>query len=185
MRNSHKAFYIACLAVAGIMSPQNHTVSAQQPNELIKLLAGSQAPRNFKFCDADKSTRQCKGSKGLKAVGLGGAFLPLGLEVTSLRITSRSASKNNVKLVTKFQTEVNGIAPKCKDANGQYESVTKKLKFKGFYCNWLAIGNVIATFDMDIDRVDLAKKNFSGKYTLRLVGTGNMFGKGYFIAKAG
>lgn len=154
-------------------------------SNLVKLIGAKNNLRSFRFCDADKSTRQCKSAKGLKAVGLGGAFIPLGLEVKGFRISNRKSVGNNVQFTSKFNTEVNGIAPKCKDSVSTINVSSGKLEFKGFYCNWLAIGNVVARVKLEVDRVDVKRKTFSGKYTLRLVGTGNMFGKGYFTAKAG
>ena len=184
MRFISTMFLSAAILTTGFVSSK-----AQAPknasNELVKLLGSANGPRSFNFCDADKSTRRCKGAKGLKAGGLGGAFIPLGLEVKGFKIVGRNPAGNNVQIVSRFETEVNKVAPKCKDAEGTINASSDKLEFKGFYCNWLAIGNVVARITLDVDNVDARRKTFSGKYTLRLVGTGNMFGKGYFTAKGG
>lgn len=173
-----------CLLASGILPTHAQSVSKSKSKDLLKLIGSNKSPQTFKFCDANKATRQCKGTKGLKARGLGGAFIPLALEVKGFRITQRTISGGNAQIVSKFDTEVNKIPPKCKDANGILNASSGKLEFKGFFCNWLAIGNVITRVTLDIDNVDIERKTFSGKYTLRLVGTGNMFGRGHFVVKA-
>lgn len=183
-----KFVFTKCISIIllsmGIVSSHAQSTSGQKSNDVLKLIGSANSPRSFTFCDADKNARQCKNSKGLKAGGLGGAFIPLGLELKSFRIVNRKTNGNSAQIVSKLDTLVNGIAPKCKNSESTISASSKKLEFKGFYCNWLAIGNVVANVTLDIQDVDTRRKTFSGKYTIRLVGTGNMFGKGHFIARA-
>ncbi len=183
MRVPLKTAVLSSFLLAITMPAQAQTITGKAAGELNKIVSASGAPRSFKFCDADKSSGKCKSAKGLRAIGLGGAFIPLGLEVKGFKVTGKTKNAAGTLLTTKFDTVVNGIAPKCKDTSLKVPANARKLEFKGFYCNWLAIGNVVARVTLDVDKVNVKRKSFSGSYTLRLVGTGNMFGKGKFVAQ--
>jgi len=158
-------------------------------SELSALFETSAAPKSYTLCAADKTTRTCKGERGPTAKGLGGLFIPLRLNVREMTILSqieRSSEEDGepekIDILASFDTRVNGIAPKCKEARGWIEPDTGVLEFQRFYCRWLAIGNVAARVKLTIDRVNQEDGTFSGQYRLRLNGTGNLFGRGYFLA---
>jgi hypothetical protein len=46
----------------------------------------------------------------------------------------------------------------------------------------MVVGNVLATADLSIDRIDLKNKTFTGYYRLTFHGTGNVAGSGYYKA---
>jgi hypothetical protein len=56
------------------------------------------------------------------------------------------------------------------------------LEFPNFYCNWMAIGNVVTTIKLSIDSIDLNKQSFAGFYSMAFYGTGNANGSGYYKA---
>jgi hypothetical protein len=118
-------------------------------------------------------------------VGLGGLALPLVMELSGLEVQSSTATPTGLELRTKVDAKVNGIPPWCRKVKGSVEwanAAKPSLTLPNFYCNWAVIGNVSMTMTLTVDRVDTANKTFSGKYTVRFVGTRNAFGSGDFQA---
>lgn len=158
-----------------------------QARALDRLLSQKMSPKGFRFCGVDKKTNTCKGKSGIRGAGLGGTVLPLVLNVKSFDILDRSKAGNTWTLATKFKASVNGIPPACAKTTGTVSLSAKKpgqLNYKTFYCNWLGIGNVVTKVKLNIETVDLKTRSFSGKYTVRFNGTGNVFGAGLFKAFA-
>jgi hypothetical protein len=56
------------------------------------------------------------------------------------------------------------------------------VQFKNFYCNWVAVGNVIVNADFSIDNINLKDRVFTGFYKVTFHGTGNAGGSGYYKA---
>jgi len=160
-------------------------------SEVRALVGPIDKPKSYVLCAADEVTRACKGKRVPTAKGLGGLFIPLCLNVRSMTIARESdrgddqteGTLRNVKVIASFDTRVNGIAPKCKNANGQVELKPGIMEFQSFYCRWLAVGNVATRVKLTIDQVNPDDGTFSGQYRLRLNRTANMFGRGYFLPR--
>lgn len=166
---------------------QKTAFGASQAKALDALLTKKLSPKGFRFCAANKKTGECKGKRGLGGVGLGGALLPLALEVKSFDILDRSKTGDTWSLQTKFKARVNGIPPACAKTTGTIllsKSKAGELNYRSFYCNWLGIGNVVTKVKLKIDSVDLKGRSFAGSYSVRFNGTGNVFGAGRFRAFA-
>jgi hypothetical protein len=149
-------------------------------------LFGLATPYTVKLCEADLASRECKqGSKAITATGVGGLLLPLTLHVKGLVVSRESQSDEGLSLDASFDSAVDGISPLCATARGKIvsrDNNTASVQFGDFYCNWVAIGNVLVNADFSIDSINLQDKVFTGFYKITFHGTGNAAGSGYFKA---
>jgi len=138
------------------------------------------------LCEADQGSRQCKKEQqGIAANGVGGFLLPLSLRVTALTVSNETESPDGWLIDTAVSSKVDAIAPLCHSVRGKVmvrENDTVSVDLPSFYCNWLAVGNVLVTADLSIDNIDLGAKTFSGFYRITFHGTGNAAGSGYYRA---
>jgi hypothetical protein len=126
------------------------------------------------FCTRKAPNTHCEpNTTGLIASGLGGLFLPLNVQTPSLKLEDGSA---RVALV------VNNISAYCSAATPNVNTNPATIKFSGIYCNWLGIGNVIASLQLTIDSF-IEEDIYGGRYRIRFFGTGNGGGAGYFMAR--
>ena len=134
------------------------------------------------LCEAETASKQCvKGDPGISAKGIGGLFLPLKLYVKGIAVHSVDGSS----LKAAVESKVDAVTPLCGaveiDIMTQQSSAAS-LHLKPFYCNWLAIGNVIVNAELSIDTISSKANVFTGYYKISFHGTGNALGSGYFRA---
>jgi len=138
------------------------------------------------LCEADQTSRECKKEQqGIAASGVGGFFLPLSLQVTALTISSETESSDGWVIDASVSSKVDAIAPLCHSVHGKIlvrDNDTISVELPSFYCNWMAVGNVLVNADLSIDNIDLRARTFSGFYKITFHGTGNAAGSGYYKA---
>jgi hypothetical protein len=154
--------------------------------QAVAQLFSSDAPYTVKLCEADPSSKQCeKDSESISATGVGGLFFPIVLNVHGARITKEHPSADGLAMTMAFESTADGIPPICASADGKVilrDNDTALLQASNFYCNWMAIGNVLVNAELSIDSADLRNKTFTGYYKLVFHGTGNVSGSGYYKA---
>lgn len=129
--------------------------------------------RTLNFCETDAQTRSCQpGSQGLSARGLGGPALPLRANLKSVTVTGEKA---------RLDLDVNNIGALCTQGRVTYADEGKDAVVSGIYCNWIIIGNVIASAEFRTDWSE-PDGSFGGRYIIRFFGTGNGSGAGHFKA---
>ncbi|MEM7524860.1 MAG: hypothetical protein AAF360_14115 [Pseudomonadota bacterium] len=153
--------------------------------ELLRVDDGE--PIVYALCDAAPDDLDCVDpGDNPSGGGVGGIILPLFLTVPSFAITGSEADETGATTyAVDFEAYVNGIPPVCDDTDAtlkENENGSINIEFGGFYCNWLAIGNVINQFEFSVDRIDTENQKFSGYYKIQFNGTGNAGGSGYYIA---
>lgn len=160
--------------------------SQERGRQAVAQLFTSDAPYTVKLCEADPSSKQCKkDSESISATGVGGLFIPLVLHVHGIGISKEHPSADGLAMNVAFESTADGIPPICASADGKIvlrDNDTALLQASNFYCNWMAVGNVLVNVDMSIDSVDLTNKIFTGYYKLVFHGTGNVSGSGYYRA---
>jgi hypothetical protein len=138
------------------------------------------------LCEADQTSRECKKEQqGIAATGVGGLLLPLSLRVTALIISNETESPDGWAIETSVSSKVDGVAPLCRSVRGKIlvrQNDTMSVELPNFYCNWMAVGNVVVKADLSIDNIDLKARTFSGFYKITFHGTGNASGSGYYRA---
>ena len=138
------------------------------------------------LCEADQTSRECRREQqGIAATGVGGFFLPLSLRVTALMISNETESPDGWVIDTSVSSKVDAIAPLCRSVRGKIlvrQNDTMSVELPNFYCNWMAVGNVVVKADLSIDNIDLKARTFSGFYKITFHGTGNASGSGYYRA---
>jgi len=143
-------------------------------------------PYTVRLCDADPSSKQCKqANEGITATGVGGLLLPLTLHVTAMVISKQSRSVDGWAIDASFQSKVDAISPLCQISHGQILpgfNNTLSVRLGSFYCNWVVIGNAIASVELSIDSIDVKDRFFTGFYKMTFHGTGNAAGSGYYKA---
>jgi hypothetical protein len=154
--------------------------------QAIAQLFGAETPYTIKLCEADPTTKTCKkDSKSISATGVGGLFIPLVLHVHGMRVSREHPSADGLAIEVSFDSSADGIPPICATADGKVTlrgHDTALIQAGNFYCNWMAVGNVLVKADLSIDRIDLKNEAFTGYYKLVFHGTGNVSGSGYYKA---
>lgn len=143
-------------------------------------------PYTIVLCDADPATGTClESSTGLSAIGVGGIFLPLIMDLSGIKVNNAELVEETIRLKTRLVSTVNKIAPNCGDVAGKINIRTGNIvdiELTNFYCNWIAIGNVVTNIKLSIDGISLKEQSFTGFYSVSLRGTGNANGSGYYKA---
>ncbi len=168
------------------LDPEAAGSSPAMARALAALFAHPDAPQRFRLCEADPETGDCDDADdGLTAIGLGGAALPLYMDVDALSVSQVEREGEGWTFESRFDSRVNGIPPLCTDATAELQVNdvgSANIEYGGFYCNWILIGNVVTRLKLSIDRIDLPSQSFGGYYALSFNGTGNAVGQGYFRA---
>lgn len=160
--------------------------SQGEKRQAVAQLFGADTPYTVKLCEADPASRDCKkDSDSISATGVGGLLFPLFLHVHGLEVSQAHPSADGLAIEVSFNSTADGIPPICATADGKIisrDNNTALIQASNFYCNWLAVGNVLVNADLSIDRIDLKNKIFTGYYKLAFHGTGNVSGSGYYKA---
>jgi hypothetical protein len=170
-----------------VARPQLTVDGNQQDTRLaVAQLFGSGTPYTVKLCEADLLSKECKpDGEGISATGVGGLFFPLILRVSGMHVSQERQSAEGLAIDVSFDSKADGIPPLCATAEGTIiseDNSTASIRIGNFYCNWMAVGNVLANAALSIDRVNLQEKTFTGYYKLMFHGTGNVAGSGYYKA---
>lgn len=156
------------------------------PLQATAALFDAVTPYRVTFCEADPVSKDCKkGSDGVRAHGVGGLFIPLVQNVSGMTVRKQSPSDAGWQIETAVESTADGIPPLCRTVHGQIRlraNDTITVQLPSFYCNWVAVGNVIVNADFSIDRIDAHNKVFNGFYKIVFHGTGNASGSGYYRA---
>jgi hypothetical protein len=123
----------------------------ETPRQATAELFDGITPHKVSLCEADPVSKDCKkGSDGVRANGVGGLFLPLILNVNGMTVSKQSPSDSGWAIDAAVQSKADGIPPLCRIAHGQIlsrDNNTITVKLQNFYCNWLAVGNVLVNAD--------------------------------------
>jgi hypothetical protein len=156
------------------------------PRQATAQLFDEVTPYHVSLCEADPISKACKrGSDGVRANGVGGLFIPLLLNVSGMTISMQSPSGSGWAIDAAVQSKADGIPPLCRTAHGHIllrDNNTITVQLHNFYCNWLAVGNVIVNTDFSVDHIDSQNRVFNGFYKITFHGTGNAVGSGYYRA---
>ncbi|MEM8776441.1 MAG: hypothetical protein AAGF53_15505 [Pseudomonadota bacterium] len=129
--------------------------------------------RSLQLCETEENKRNCKAkSNGLTSRGLGGVFLPL---VANLKAMNISGEKTRIDL------DVNNIPASCTNGTVTYKNNQNNAVVGGIYCNWVGIGNVLTSAQLNTDWSE-PDGSFGGRYAIQFYGTGNGGGSGFFRA---
>lgn len=160
--------------------------SQGESRQAVAQLFGADTPYTVKLCEADPASKECKkDSDSISATGVGGLLFPLFLHVHGLKISRTRPSNDGLAIAVAFDSTADGIPPICATADGKIisrDNKTASIQASNFYCNWMAVGNVLVNADLSIDRIDMKNKAFTGYYKLAFHGTGNVSGSGYYKA---
>lgn len=198
---------ITCLAAAGLLAgcagaPQLYEVksvyvcaaeecgqagqrfsSSQMLRALHRLIRANDG-QEFRICASDPKTRSCE-SEGVAYFVMGGPIPGRGgqasgrmsapvLDMTTQTIGYRMASN----------LTFNGVPLACAEHDGRVTVRSADeiaMEDSPFYCNWMAVGNMTATFSLAIEAVDLDRGRLGGYWSHAVAGTGNGKGGGYAI----
>jgi len=140
----------------------------------------------FKVCEADPSSHACT-EDSISYFVLGGPIPGKGsLEEGKIAGISVDKRTNTLETTVASNMKFIGTPLVCAD----HTTVVKvlgadriTLEDSPYYCNWMAVGNVMASFNMAIDYVDLDKGRIGGYYTHAVSGTGIGKGSGYALLR--
>lgn len=138
----------------------------------------------YKVCMSDIKTRNCQ-SEGLGYFVMGGPIPGRGAQ------TSGTFSKPKVDTTLQELTYVNhanlsfnGIPLVCVSHPGKItvrSSDEITLVDESYYCNWSAVGNMVATFNFVVESIDFDRGRIGGYWAHAVAGTGAGKGQGYGV----
>jgi hypothetical protein len=196
MLNRHRLLWTTCISLTLPACGTTHLFVDQPkltvdgadttPRGATAQLFDGDTPYTVSLCEADPISKDCKkGSGGVRANGVGGLFIPLVLSVSGMTVSRQSPVDSGWAIDAAVHSKADGIRPLCRTAHGQIllrDNNTITMQLQHFYCNWVAVGNVIVNADFSIDHIDSQNKLFNGFYKITFHGTGNAAGSGYYRA---
>lgn len=141
------------------------------------------SPVRLKFCEGDPQTRLCK-DDGLSIFVLGGPIIPGKLNVKGLQVSNFVRDGSTLKMRADPKSTYVGVPPACESTTLSVDVLPEnqvKIDFASLYCNWLVIGNVLVRAKFSLGFIDYKNVVAGGNYELRVNGTANGAGAGYFI----
>lgn len=140
-------------------------------------------PVRLKLCEGDPQTRLCK-DEGLSIFVLGGPIIPGQLNVKGLQVSDFVQNGSTLRMRADPKSTYVGVPPACESTTLSVDVLPEnqvQIDFASLYCNWLVIGNVLVRAKFSLDFIDYKKVVAGGNYELKVNGTANGAGSGYFI----
>ena len=139
---------------------------------------------DIKFCSADPETRVCTGDDVGYFV-LGGLIPGRGAS-SSGKISHVAIDAENqvIHYVMAMHLSFLGTPLVCADHDAALTARSVSdltIVDNSYYCNWLGVGNMTASFSVAIDSVDFDQGRIGGYWKHGVTGTGNGRGHGYAL----
>ena len=194
---------LAAVLIAGcVATPQQHAVkelrvcaagscgaarqkySGAQLIEGVEQLLKTNSGEKVAICEADPKARNCV-SDGVCQFVLGG-LLPGNGCARNIVFHDVEADRVNGRLALKadMQRTFIGTPMTCTTMTGSLSMPSPDelwLQFEPHYCNWMAVGNMGATFNFAIESLDLDRGVLGVYWSHAVSGTGNGRGSGYAL----
>lgn len=164
----------------------NHKYSAEQLLAGFQQLLKANEGEKVTICDSDPKTRACE-SVGFCYFVLGGTLPGNGCS-QSIVFSEIAMGNQPGQLALKADMPLTFIwTPlKCASMTGTLSVRSAdeiSFEFQPYYCNWMAVGNMSATFNFAVESLDLSRGQVGGYASHAVKGTGNGRGSGYVILK--
>lgn len=140
----------------------------------------------FKVCEADPASHACT-EDSISYFVMGGPIPGKGsLEEGKIAGISVDQATNTLETTVASNMKFIGTPLVCADHTTVVKVLSADritLEDRPYYCNWMAVGNVMASFNMAVDYVDLDKGRIGGYYAHAVSGTGMGKGSGYAVLR--
>jgi len=164
----------------------SHKYSAGQLLTGFQQLLKTNEGEKVAICDSDPKTRTCK-SAGFCQFVLGGILPGNGCaqsivfsEIAKGNQTGQLSLKADMPLTFIWTPVYCAVVPATLSVHSPNEI---SIEFQPRYCNWMAVGNMTATFEFAVESIDLNHGQISGYWSHAVQGTGNGRGSGYMVLK--
>lgn len=149
---------------------------------LVRLNDGEPVP----ICGSDPKTRICE-NRGQCHFVQGGPIPGAGC-AHSITFTQAAADAPNgqIRVKASMPRTFIGVPLACASFGGTISVRSAdeiSYEAEAHYCNWMAVGNMSATFSFALESVDLDRGLVGGYWSHAVAGTGNGAGSGYAIWK--
>lgn len=194
---------VAALLVAGCAAmPQQHNVkevricnaadcdAASQKYSVGQLLNGfaqllkTNEGENVTICSSNPKTRACE-SVGFCYFVLGGILPGNGCSKSiAFREIAIAGQQGQISLKANMPLTFIWTPVVCDTMTGTFSVDSPdeiSLEFRPYYCNWMVVGNMSATFNFAVESIDLSHGQISGYWSHAVKGTGNGRGSGYVV----
>jgi hypothetical protein len=176
-----ESVYVCAAEECGLAA--QHYGTEQMLVGLQKLLAANDG-QEFKACESDPKTRACM-SNGFCHFVQGGPLPGLGcMKSATLTASTFDITEKRVRFQSKPNYTFLGAPLTC-EIHGAAITVHSideiAWEDSSFYCNWMAIGNMVHTFSFAVESVDFDRGIIGGYWTHSTTGTGTGSGSGYAI----
>ena len=157
--------------------------AAQMLRALHKLLLANDG-LEYKVCSSDPKTRNCE-SEGVGYFVMGGPIPGRGAQASGKMSAARlDTATQSLRYRVSPNLTFNGMPLACveHDASITVRSSDEiSAEDTPYYCNWMAVGNMTATFSFAVELVDLDRGRLGGYWAHAVAGTGNGRGGGYAV----
>ena len=176
-----KAVYVCAAEECG---QAGQRFSAAQMLQALHRLLRANEGQQYKVCASDAKTRNCD-REGVGYFVMGGPIPGRGAQASG-KISSPTLDAGTQSVNYRISPDLtfNGIALACveHDARIIVRSADEiAMEDTPYYCNWMAVGNMTATFSFAVESVDLDRGRLGGYWSHAVAGTGNGRGDGYAI----
>lgn len=163
-----------------------HKYSAGQLLTGFQQLMKANEGEKVEICNSNPKTRTCE-SVGFCQFVLGGILPGNGCaqnivfsEIAKGNQTGQLSMKADMPLTFIWTPVYCATVPATLSVHSPNEI---SIEFQPRYCNWMAVGNMSATFNFAVESFDLSHGQISGYWSHAVSGTGNGRGSGYAVLK--
>jgi hypothetical protein len=176
-----KSVYVCAAEECG---PAGQRYSANQMLRALHRLFEVNSEGEFRVCDSDPKTRHCA-SEGVGYFVMGGPIPGRGSQVGgAIRQPKIDPAMQNIRFTMASHLRFIGVPLACVDhpSTLTVRSADEiSIADEPYYCNWVGVGNMSATFSFAVESVDFDKGRIAGYWAHAVAGVGNGRGEGYAL----
>ena len=172
------------LGAADQCGPAARSYSGTEMLQALYRLFKANEGKDFKICESDAKTRNCA-SEGVSYFVQGGPIPGVGSQASgAMADVKLDAAAQAVKSTMSSFLRFVGIPLACVSHPSTVlvrsaDEIT--ITDEPYYCNWMAVGNMTATFSFAVESIDLDKGRLGGYWSHAVAGNAGGKGAGYAV----
>jgi len=176
-----KSVYV-CAAEECAQAGQRY--SAAQMLRGLHRLAQANDQQEFKICAADPKVRKCDGGS-IGYFVMGGPIPGRGsTDAGTWRNVQLDTATQSIRVNASSRLYFNGLPLACVEHGSQIAvRAADEIAVEDvpYYCNWMAVGNMTASFSFAVESVDFDRGRLGGYWSHAVAGVGAGKGSGYAV----
>jgi hypothetical protein len=176
-----KSVYLCASEECG---PAGQKVSTEQVLRGLQRLFQANEGQPYKVCSSNVQSRHCE-SPGVGYFVMGGPIPGRGAQNSgTFKGVQVDAASQSIGFSHATDLTFNGSPLVCAPHPGKLTVRSAdeiSLTDEPYYCNWMAVGNMVTTFSFAVESIDLDRGRLGGYWAHAVSGTGNGKGNGYAV----